>query len=221
MLKPGIYRHYKGKDYRIVGVAKHSETLENFVVYEALYNNKLPQLWVRPLTMFTEKVEINGKKVPRFEYVGNSEVTLQRAVSKDADVYLAIEKSVMRLFRDTYSGIESRKEASEEIRSQVAYLIKKSGKVVGTVQYIRKGKDRAHISGLAIQPKFHRQGIGRMAIELILKELKGIKKISLVTHPKNTPAITLYLSLGFVIEGWKDNYYGDGEPRILMARTVG
>ena len=149
----------------------------------------------------------------------NSSVTLHRATSKDADAYLAVEKSVVRLFRGTYSGIESKKEALEEIESNVVYLIKKSGEVVGTVQYKKEGKDHAYTSGLVINPKFHRQGIGRDTLELVLNELKGTKKISLVTHPKNTPAIMLYLSLGFVIERWKDDYYGDGEPRILMSRS--
>ena len=66
----GRYRHYKGNEYRVIGVAKHSETLEPLVVYETLYENPEGKLWVRPLTMFVETVEVNGKKVPRFEYLG-------------------------------------------------------------------------------------------------------------------------------------------------------
>lgn len=66
---PGIYEHYKGKRYRVIGVAKHSETLEELVVYEALYENKLSKLWVRPLSMFEEEVEIEGQCVLRFRKV--------------------------------------------------------------------------------------------------------------------------------------------------------
>jgi hypothetical protein len=69
-IKPGLYRHYKNKNYRVIGVAKHSETLEDLVVYEALYENDLSKLWVRPLTMFLENVEVDDKLVPRFEYIG-------------------------------------------------------------------------------------------------------------------------------------------------------
>jgi hypothetical protein len=70
-LKIGNYRHSKsGKEYRVLFVAKHSETLEDLVVYEALYDNKTSKYWVRPLSMFTEDVEIEGKKVPRFVYIG-------------------------------------------------------------------------------------------------------------------------------------------------------
>jgi hypothetical protein len=68
MLKLGKYRHYKGNEYQVIGVAKHSETLEDLVVYQKLYNDH--GLWVRPLKMFIEEVEVDGKKVPRFRYIG-------------------------------------------------------------------------------------------------------------------------------------------------------
>lgn len=68
-MKAGIYEHYKGKKYRVIGIAKHSETLEDLVVYERLYENKTAKLWVRPLAMFEEKVEIEGQKVPRFRFL--------------------------------------------------------------------------------------------------------------------------------------------------------
>ena len=70
-LKLGVYEHYKsGKTYRVLGVAKHSETLEDLVVYEALYENEMSKLWVRPLDMFLGEVEIDRKRVSRFRYVG-------------------------------------------------------------------------------------------------------------------------------------------------------
>jgi len=67
-IKLGKYRHYKGKDYQVLGVARHSETGEELVVYKKLYDDY--SLLVRPLKMFTEEVEVGGKKVPRFEYIG-------------------------------------------------------------------------------------------------------------------------------------------------------
>lgn len=69
VLKIGKYRHYKGMEYRVIAVAKHSETLEDLVVYEALYDNEVSKRWVRPLEMFTETIEVDGRRVPRFEYV--------------------------------------------------------------------------------------------------------------------------------------------------------
>ena len=63
----GKYEHYKGKQYEVIGVARHSETLEDLVVYRALYGEH--GLWVRPLKVFLEEIEIEGKKVPRFRFI--------------------------------------------------------------------------------------------------------------------------------------------------------
>lgn len=65
---PGRYRHYKGKEYIVLGVARHSETLEELVVYRLLYGDY--GLWVRPRAMFLETVEVEGRTLPRFAYVG-------------------------------------------------------------------------------------------------------------------------------------------------------
>ncbi|MBU3934753.1 DUF1653 domain-containing protein [Patescibacteria group bacterium] len=67
-IKLGTYQHFKGNKYEVIGIAKHSETQENLVVYKALYGNK--DLWARPLKMFLEEVDVDGKKVPRFRYLG-------------------------------------------------------------------------------------------------------------------------------------------------------
>lgn len=62
------YRHFKGNDYLVLNIAKHSETLEDYVVYQALYGDK--GIWVRPMSMFEEMVEVNGMPVSRFKRVG-------------------------------------------------------------------------------------------------------------------------------------------------------
>jgi hypothetical protein len=62
--KPGIYRHYKGNEYVVIGIALHSETSERMVLYHQLHAPRL--LWVRPLGMFCEEVVVDGKTVPRF-----------------------------------------------------------------------------------------------------------------------------------------------------------
>ena len=69
----GIYKHSKtGNKYRVHFIAKHSETLEDMVVYEALYNNEKSKYWVRPAKMFDEIVEVGGNKVPRFVFVSEN-----------------------------------------------------------------------------------------------------------------------------------------------------
>lgn len=72
LIKPGIYMHYKGNLYEVIGLAHHSETLAELVVYRALYNS--PEfgenaLWVRPAEMFLEEIEIEGEKIPRFKFI--------------------------------------------------------------------------------------------------------------------------------------------------------
>ena len=68
MLIPGRYRHYKGNDYIVLGVAHHSETMEELVVYRPEYGER--GLWVRPKSMFVATVEVDGRAVERFRYLG-------------------------------------------------------------------------------------------------------------------------------------------------------
>ncbi|WP_100658163.1 DUF1653 domain-containing protein [Alteromonas flava] len=66
-LKPGRYRHYKGNDYQVIDVATHSEDGSKLVVYRPLYGEG--KLWVRPLTMFQETLDVEGEAVPRFRFI--------------------------------------------------------------------------------------------------------------------------------------------------------
>ncbi len=70
--KGAIFEHYKGKKYKIIGIARHSETLKLCVIYEALYDSLefgSGSIWVRPLEMFVETVEIEGRQMPRFRLI--------------------------------------------------------------------------------------------------------------------------------------------------------
>jgi hypothetical protein len=67
-LTPGCYQHYKGPYYQVYGVARHSETEEPLVIYRTLYGEH--DLWVRPLNMFCETVDVDGKSLPRFKFIG-------------------------------------------------------------------------------------------------------------------------------------------------------
>ncbi len=68
-IRLGKYRHFKGKEYEVIGLAKHSETLEEMVVYRALYGEG--GIWVRPASMWEEEVEKDGKKYKRFTFIGD------------------------------------------------------------------------------------------------------------------------------------------------------
>lgn len=67
----GLYQHYKGNKYRVISLVRHSETLEWLVCYECLYENPEGKLWVRPLAMFCETIQLNGITVPRFKFLGS------------------------------------------------------------------------------------------------------------------------------------------------------
>lgn len=67
-IKLGKYRHFKGNEYEVIAIAKHSETLEEMVVYKALYDDG--DIWVRPAKMWDETIERDGKTFKRFEYIG-------------------------------------------------------------------------------------------------------------------------------------------------------
>lgn len=68
-IRPGRYRHYKGRDYQVIDLARHSETAEQLVIYRCLYGDH--SLWVRPLAMFRETVEVAGEQVPRFAFIAD------------------------------------------------------------------------------------------------------------------------------------------------------
>ncbi|MHB8056458.1 MAG: DUF1653 domain-containing protein [Desulfuromonadaceae bacterium] len=68
LIRPGRYRHYKGNEYEVIGIARHSESEEEMVVYRKLYGDH--SLWVRPFGMFAENVLVGGRLLPRFEWIG-------------------------------------------------------------------------------------------------------------------------------------------------------
>jgi hypothetical protein len=70
MISRGVYQHYKGNYYQVIGIARHSETLEEIVVYQALYGDY--GLWVRPFSMFTQAIIFNEKLTPRFKFISES-----------------------------------------------------------------------------------------------------------------------------------------------------
>lgn len=70
-MQTGIYEHYKGNRYKVIDIARHSETDELLVLYRLMYGDE--SLWVRPFPMFFEKVTVDGESVPRFRYVGDED----------------------------------------------------------------------------------------------------------------------------------------------------
>ncbi len=145
-------------------------------------------------------------------------IQFQRATLEDIPTLISIEQKVANL--KTYSAMTDQKEWEAEIgkNNAMVYLILKDNIPVGDASYEKRNDDNAYISGLVIDPKFQGMGIGHEAMKHILEELRDVKTIELVTHPKNKAAIDLYLSLGFMIKERKENYFGDGEPRVILIK---
>lgn len=79
-IKPGVYKHYKGKLYKVIAVARHSETLEEYVVYQGLYHSNEfghHPFWIRTRAMFASTVTFNGQQVPRFTRIGDASATTE------------------------------------------------------------------------------------------------------------------------------------------------
>lgn len=151
-------------------------------------------------------------------------LSFRRATPEDADAFVELERTAAG--NKTYSGILDKDEALQEFRENEVYLIYKNGKLAGSTEFQMKSPDHAYLAGLVIHPDFQDQGIGREAAMFRLEKLKGVKRIDLVTHPENSKIIglyqslgfKLYQSLGFKIEKRIENYFGDGEPRVVLAK---
>ncbi len=87
-----LYRHYKNKTYKFIGTAKHSETLEDVVVYECLYDNPRAKVWVRPYSMFFEDVQVDGKSMPRFAPIQ----PVVHAFTEISDAVISILSNIIR-----------------------------------------------------------------------------------------------------------------------------
>jgi ribosomal protein S18 acetylase RimI-like enzyme len=139
---------------------------------------------------------------------------LQLATSADISLLIEIEKSILNI--KTYSSMVEGSEWQEALQKDIVYLIKNNRDIIGSLSYEKKSDTHVYISGLVIKPSFQNKGFGKQALIFLLEELKNIQRIDLVAHPDNHAALSLYLSLGFKIESRKENYYGDGEPRLVL-----
>lgn len=143
-------------------------------------------------------------------------LSLQIAKETDADDYIALEKKVGG---PTYHALASKEEFLKEISEWKTYLFKLGAKTVGHVSLQIREDGSVHFGGLAIDPEYQGKGYGRQACELVLSELKIKTGFDLVVHPDNYKAINLYKSFGFEIIERRENYYGDGQPRVILAKT--
>lgn len=109
-------------------------------------------------------------------------------------------------------------EVKKHLGQSVAYLIYDNKTVIGYCSFDIHA-DKIHVSGIALLEEFRHKGIGTYIMKKLLNNLKTYKNISLTVHPKNVAAVKMYYNLGFVAIGWKDNYFGDGQPRLILEKN--
>ena len=143
-------------------------------------------------------------------------LNFRKASLNDWEIISSLEKSVANKF---YFPIIKEKEVKDYVNKSEVYVIEKDRKPIGTVSYEEKSKYHAYIDGLTINPKYQGRGYGSEAIHWLTKKLSEYKRVDLVTHPHNSKSIIIYLKNGFLIDGWRDNYFGDGEPRIVLSQV--
>jgi ribosomal protein S18 acetylase RimI-like enzyme len=138
-----------------------------------------------------------------------------RAGPEHAQAFLDLE----RLAGDprTYGPVTDVDAALREIEENRLYLFRFEGMIVASAAYRIRNDGSVHISSVTVHPEWRRRGFARAAMRFLLELNPNALRIDLVTHPDNTPALNLYRSLGFEVEGRVENYYGDGEPRLTLV----
>jgi ribosomal protein S18 acetylase RimI-like enzyme len=155
--------------------------------------------------------------MPLSEKEAPMQLAFKPATVYDVETLVAFERNVAdpRIYGPTLD-IQG---ARQEITKNTFYFIKKGDVVLGTVAYRAASDHSVYVSNVAVDPKYRRQGIARAAMSFILEKCKGATRIDLVTHPENESANQLYISLGFKVESRQGNYFGDGEPRLVLSLT--
>lgn len=105
------------------------------------------------------------------------------------------------------------------IQGSEVFIIMSADKPIGTISYKNQDDESVLINGLTIMPEHRGKGIAKQAMSQLIDKV-GNKIFVLVVHPGNTPALLIYLRLGFSITQWKDNYFGDGEPRLYLQKKA-
>ncbi len=144
------------------------------------------------------------------------EVKYRKVTEKNIPLYLKIEK--IGGSSGLYFSLKTVHEVKKFLAENTVYFICDGAKIIGTISYEIKNKDRVILTGIVVIPDYQKKGVATDAVKKILSEIENIKKIELVTHPKNIPAIKLYTRFGFRIVGRKENFFGDGQPRLLLER---
>lgn len=209
-----LYRHYKNKPYRWVGVAKHSETLKDLVIYECLYDNPTARLWVRPQEMFFESLEVDGTNQPRFAPVP---LEIRQSDKWSDEDFKSLSAWLPEVFPDWDSEKIQRKLSS----ASRALLL--SAWVDSACVGFKWGYERDPLCFYsylgAVHPEFRGLGIAR---ELMEKQRSWClkmkyKKIQTKSHNQYIEMMILNLRSGFEVVGTEESNRG---LKIIMEKKL-
>lgn len=142
-------------------------------------------------------------------------LSYRKATKNDWETVASLGKSVDD---PTYKSITKENEVKDYVAKSEVFIVHLGGRPIGTISYEAKSDKHAYIDGLTVHPRYQRKGYTSNALDWLLGQLKDYQRVDMVTHPQNNTSTRFYLKFGFKIEAWKDNYFGDGEPRLILFK---
>lgn len=219
-----FFRHYKNKPYKYLGVARHSETLEELALYESLYDNQLGRIWVRPKDMFFESIELDGKKRPRFEHVSFNLVEKKQIeeVEEESDW-----DSLAEVYREGFdtelsrAKVQGRLAEAQDVSLFFLYDQNQSQKQLVAFKIGYAKDDKTYYSWIGAVRKDYR-GLG-LASELMKAQHKwcqqqGYTQIQTKTRNQFPEMLRLNIKFGFEITDVV--HEANGKNKIIMQKTL-
>lgn len=145
------------------------------------------------------------------------QITHKPVTLDDWQLLVSLEKIAKNPF---YFACDSEEMCKQYIRESHVYFLMDGKKPIGTISHKTEPDGTILINGLTVLPEYRGKGIAHAALKQLLEELGDHQNYALHVHPANTPALLIYLRLGFVITGWEDHHFGDGEPRLYLRRLA-
>lgn len=210
-----FFRHYKNKPYRFVGVAKHSESLEDLVIYETLYDNPTAKLWARPKEMFFESVKINERSMPRFAEVP---VEIQTTTEMTPSVIQEIEPVLKAGLGEWHpEQFETKFREAKRMCLTTAYV---DQQLVGCKLGYEQNSNTFYSWLGAVRPEFRRLGIAHalMKTQHDWCRSNGYDRVITKTQNKYKAMIHLNIDCGFEITGTE--IAENGALKIILEKRL-
>lgn len=210
-----LFKHYKNKPYKFRGIAKHSETLEDMVIYETLYDNPNGRIWVRPKGMFFEMIELDGKTVPRFAELPLKILTWTELSETEIKLISPIiEETFGEWDPDWFFATFNNQ---KKLHLAVAYV---DGKAAGFKLGYEKDKWEFYSWLGGVLPEFRNLGIASalMRVQHEWCKASGYKRVSTKTQNRFREMFLLNLKSGFNVIGTHTSH--EGGLKILLEKEL-